>query len=211
MHPPTHQTGFTAIPAKKRGKASLFLCCAKATLLLAPKGGEPRSPPLESPIAKCSAGTAAGFTLIELIMTILILAIISTVISKFLIQVYQSFIVSQNIAETDWSGLITLDRLTNDIHNIRSADSITTISSQQLSATSMDGSTVQYQVSGSTLLRNGIVLASGLQNFSLTYKDEDNNVTTTPALIRYIAISATFTQNNITSSFTTLAGTRGMP
>ena len=39
--------------------ASLFLCCAKAKLLLAPKGGEPRSPPLESPIAKCSAGIAA--------------------------------------------------------------------------------------------------------------------------------------------------------
>src|SRR3990167_3403057 len=49
---------FTAIPSKKRGKASLFLCCAKATLLLAPKGGEPRSPPLESPIAICSAGIA---------------------------------------------------------------------------------------------------------------------------------------------------------
>src|SRR3990167_2809031 len=52
---------FTAIPAKKRGKASLFLCCAKATLLLAPKGGEPRSPPLEYPIAICSAGIAEDF------------------------------------------------------------------------------------------------------------------------------------------------------
>src|SRR3990167_2437541 len=46
-------------PLKNAGMASLFLCCAKAKLLLAPKGGEPRSPPLESPIAICSAGIAA--------------------------------------------------------------------------------------------------------------------------------------------------------
>src|SRR3990167_3235391 len=46
-------------PLKNAGMASLFLCCAKAKLLLAPKVGEPRSPPLESPIAKCSAGIAA--------------------------------------------------------------------------------------------------------------------------------------------------------
>ena len=52
---------FAAIPAKERGKAFLFLGCAKATLLLAPKGGEPRSPPLESPIATCSAGIAVCF------------------------------------------------------------------------------------------------------------------------------------------------------
>src|SRR3990167_4034610 len=48
----------SAIPAKQKVKASLFLCCAKATLLLAPKGGEPRSPPLESPIATWRAGIA---------------------------------------------------------------------------------------------------------------------------------------------------------
>ena len=59
------QRGFPAIPAKERGKASLFLCCAKATLLLAPKGGEPRSPPLESPIATCKAGIAGDFHLAD--------------------------------------------------------------------------------------------------------------------------------------------------
>ena len=78
---------FTAIPAKKRGKASLFLCCAKATLLLAPKGGEPRSPPLESPIAKCSAGiakpfthptTQQGFSLIEIFLSLLLMGIIAS-------------------------------------------------------------------------------------------------------------------------------------
>src|SRR3990167_182853 len=49
---------YQSFPLKNAGIASLFLCCAKATLLLAPKGGEPRSPPLESPIAICSAGIA---------------------------------------------------------------------------------------------------------------------------------------------------------
>src|SRR3990167_10409640 len=58
----------SAIPAKERGKASLFLCCAKATLLLAPKGGEPRSPPLESPIATWRAGIAGVLRNITLSM-----------------------------------------------------------------------------------------------------------------------------------------------
>ncbi|OGT63747.1 MAG: hypothetical protein A3E85_02800 [Gammaproteobacteria bacterium RIFCSPHIGHO2_12_FULL_45_12] len=47
--PAIQQPLVPAIPAKKRGKAALFPCCAKATLLLAPKRGENRDLPLWNP------------------------------------------------------------------------------------------------------------------------------------------------------------------
>ncbi|OGT62677.1 MAG: hypothetical protein A3E85_00300 [Gammaproteobacteria bacterium RIFCSPHIGHO2_12_FULL_45_12] len=48
----------TAIPAKKRGNGFLVFMLRKSKAFACTKGGEPRSPPLESPIAKCSAGIA---------------------------------------------------------------------------------------------------------------------------------------------------------
>src|SRR3990167_7781260 len=47
-----------AIPAKKRGNGFLVFMLRKSKAFACTKGGEPRSPPLESPIAKCSAGIA---------------------------------------------------------------------------------------------------------------------------------------------------------
>src|SRR3990167_1271901 len=48
----------TAIPAKKRGNGFPVFMLRKSKAFACTKGGEPRSPPLESPIAKCSAGIA---------------------------------------------------------------------------------------------------------------------------------------------------------
>lgn len=151
-----------------------------------------------------------GFTLIELVMTIVLMGIISVVMGRILFQGYQTFLTSQNISETDWHGFLALERIASDIHNIRSAGDISTIQSNQFTFVDVDGNTVQYQVSGNTLLRNGQTLAGGVQSFSFSYTDENGATTATPSSVRYISLSANLTQGNLTQSFATMSATRDM-
>lgn len=151
-----------------------------------------------------------GFTLIELIMVIVIMSIVSVVVGRIMLAGFKNFITAQDISEADWNGLLALEMLTNDIHNIRSASSITTISSSTFSFVDMAGTTVTYQYSGSILQRNSLTLASGLSAFGFGYLDRNGASTATAASVRYITISLTASQNNLSLPFSTTIGTRGM-
>jgi prepilin-type N-terminal cleavage/methylation domain-containing protein len=151
-----------------------------------------------------------GFTLIELILVIVIISVISIIVGRLLFQSLQTFIVSQNVSSTDWQGLLTLNRFSNDVHNIRSENDISTITSSSFAFVDLSGASVSYSLSSSTLQRNGISLATGVSGLTFAYYDKNYSVTVTPANVRYISISANFTSNNLTQSFATLVGTRGM-
>ncbi len=151
-----------------------------------------------------------GFSLVELVMTIVIMGIISVVVGKILLQGYKTFITAQDISAVDWQGLLALESLTNDIHNIRSAADITTISSSSFVFTDMTGTAVTYALSGSTLQRNSLTVASGISALTFSYLDKNGSVTASTSAVRYISISVTAVQNNMSLAFTTLVGTRGM-
>lgn len=151
-----------------------------------------------------------GFSLIELILTIAILGIVSVVIGRILLQAYQTFLTSKVIATTDWNGFLTLEKMANDIHSIRSAGDIGTISPSQLSFVDVSGTNVQYQISGTSLLRNSLTVATGVQALSLSYLDKSGATTATPSLVRYIGISVSFVQDGLSTTISTAVGTRGM-
>lgn len=151
-----------------------------------------------------------GFTLIEFVFTIILISIISVAINKILFQGYQTILTSNNISEADWQGFIGLERMVNDIHTIRSAADITTIGANQLVFTDVSGNSITFQLSGSNLMRNSQILASGIQSLSFAYSDAAGSTTATASLVRYISITMTMTQGTMTLSMSTLAGTRGM-
>lgn len=151
-----------------------------------------------------------GFTLIELIFALVLIGIVSVMGGRVLLSGYQTFLTTQNIVETGWQGVIALNRLADDIHTIRSSTDITTIQATQFSFVDNAGNTVQYQLSGSVLTRNGLSLASGLQAFALGYLDSNGATTTTPANVRYVSVSLTVADDGMTRNFATLAATRGM-
>ena len=151
-----------------------------------------------------------GFTLLELILSIMIMAVISVVMGRVLFQGYNTMLTSENISTAGWQGLIALERMTNDIHTIRSAADISTISASQFAFTDVSGNSVQFQLSGSTLLRNSATLASGVQSLTFTYLDKNGSVTGTAANVRYILMAMTITQGTMTLAMSTMAGTRGM-
>jgi hypothetical protein len=125
-------------------------------------------------------------------------------------QGFQSFTVAQNVSETDWQGFIALERMTDDIHNIRSPADVTTISASQLNFVDTSGTSVQYSLSGGSLLRNSQILASGVTGLTFGYLNSNGATTATPSAMRYVSIALTLTQQNIVASFTTLIGTRAI-
>jgi prepilin-type N-terminal cleavage/methylation domain-containing protein len=153
----------------------------------------------------------AGFTLIELIMVIVIMGVISVVIGHILFQSFQTFITAQSVSDDDWQGLLSMNKFTNDVHNIRSMNDISTITASSFSFVDMSGTTVTYALSGSSLQRSGTTLASGVTGMAFAYYDKNYTVTSTAANVRYITFSTTLTQNNLSLTFSTMAGTRGMP
>lgn len=151
-----------------------------------------------------------GFTLIELVFTMVLIGIISVVVGRILFQGFGDVITAENISNADWQGFTAIERMANDIHTIRSAQDISTIGAAQLVFTDVSGASVQFQLSGSTLLRNSETLAIGIQSLALTYLDGNGNVTATAANVRYIKIAMNMTQGNLTLGLQTLVGTRGM-
>lgn len=149
-----------------------------------------------------------GFTLIELVMVLVIVSVISVVLGKALYQAFQTFITAQNAQEVDWNGLIALQRINNDIHTIRSSASITTIGSNNFVFTDVNGNSVQYQLSGTNLMRNTQVLAAGIQSLSFTYSNASGSATTTPSAVRYVTTTITVAHQNMSLPFVTVTGVR---
>ncbi|TAK74630.1 MAG: prepilin-type N-terminal cleavage/methylation domain-containing protein [Gammaproteobacteria bacterium] len=155
-------------------------------------------------------GKIPGFTLIELTASMVIMAIISVVVGSVLFHGYQAFITSQNISTTDWNGFLALERMADDIHTIRSPNDISVIQSTQLTFVDVNSNSVNYQLSSGSILRNGVTLASGVQSFSMSYLNTPGAITSTASAVRYIVLSVSFTQGNLTQSYVTTVGTRSI-
>ncbi len=151
-----------------------------------------------------------GFTLIELVMVMAIITVISIAVGKIMFQGFKSFNTAQSGSEVDWQGYIAISRMVNDIHDMGDPALITSMTSTALAFTNMSSASISYQLSGTNLLRNSIVLARGVTALAFTYLDRNGSVTATAANVRYVTMSVTMTDDNITSSFSTMAGVRGV-
>lgn len=151
-----------------------------------------------------------GFSLIELLLSIVIVGIVTVVVGEILVQGYDTFTVAQDVSNTDWEGLLILENITNDVHNIRSAQDISSATSSSFAFTDMSGTSVTYSLSGTTALRNGVTLGTGISSLAFTYYDANGSTTTTASAVRYVALAITVAKNNLSQSYSTLASTRGM-
>jgi len=138
----------------------------------------------------------SGFTLIELVITIILLSIISAISAKMLSAGLSSYLTATNLITANQQARLALERMTRDIRGIRSTGDITTATAAQLVFTNFAGNSVSYSLTGSNLILNSQTLASGINTLTFTYYDLNGNTTATIANIRYVAISLHVTGNN---------------
>jgi prepilin-type N-terminal cleavage/methylation domain-containing protein len=154
-----------------------------------------------------------GFTLIEIIASLVILGIMGTVFVVGLGKVVEGFVFTKLNAETAQKGHIAMNRLTKEFINIAS---ITSGASESISFTSysyIDG-TLQANRSvsrvGTTLELDGDVLIDNVNSFSMIYLNS-NGMGTSTSTSKVIEITLTLDgANSTTSVFTTRVAPRSM-
>ena len=128
-----------------------------------------------------------GFTLIELIASLVILVIVGALVIISTIKIVQGFVFTKMNAETSQKGHIALNRLTKEFTNIISVSSG---SKKEINFTrtssSINGNDVTQKfswggISGNPLVlnidNNDFDLVNNVNDFSLTYYDDHVNKT----------------------------------
>ena len=127
-----------------------------------------------------------GFTLIEIVITIVLVSILSGIASLIILQGMTAYTGEQSRSDVHYQARIAMERMAREIRLIRSQGAdITSLLPADLRFTDINGSTVGFNwvAASKTLNRwNGAgndVLATGVTAFTFTYYLQDG--VTTPA------------------------------
>lgn len=151
-----------------------------------------------------------GFTLFELIMVITILGIVGVVMTKLLSQGLLAMQTEQQVTDATWQGQIAVQRMVRDIAAVRSPSDISTASADTFAFTDINDNAVTYTLSGSSLTRNGAILADGISSLNFTYQDANGSSTASTIAIRYVTLSLTVTQNSANYTVSTAVTLRNL-
>jgi len=140
--------------------------------------------------------TQQGFTLIELVITIVLTSIIAVISFDMLSQGLTAYLTAKNVTHADQQARLALARMSRDLRSVSSSSAITTATASQITLTNLSGTSISYSLSGTNLLYNTQVLVDGIGSLTFTYYDINGNTTATISAIRYISVSLGVTGNN---------------
>jgi prepilin-type N-terminal cleavage/methylation domain-containing protein len=147
----------------------------------------------------------AGFTLIELVITIVLVSILSGIAAMIILRGVTMYSDQDTRSDVHYQARLAVERITKELRSMQSCSTIAVSSNPTGSFSFVDSNSsgVNYNVSGGNLFRGADLLASGItstQPFSFKNSLESNVMTcasTTPGLnIWYIDISVTDTQGS---------------
>lgn len=148
-----------------------------------------------------------GFTLIELVLTIILVGIIAGMASVFLRQGLNAFVAEDARADITNQGRLAMERMAREMRMIRSrtaADLPGCCNAGTLSFVDLNGSAIAYTTAaGNTITRNGTALAAGdtiVLNFS--YFQQDGSTPATLATqVWSIQVDLTVTKNSESQAY----------
>lgn len=157
-----------------------------------------------------------GMTLIEMVMVIVIVSVMGAVLVPML-QVANDmiyyFVDRENLKE---EGDVAFARISREFRRVEDNLSIITANAQEFRFQDVDGSDIQYALSGSNLTRRlssggtARTLLENVSSLTFTYMDDDGVVIPTPNVglgnmteLRKIRIDVTLQKNNETVYLTT--------
>jgi prepilin-type N-terminal cleavage/methylation domain-containing protein len=148
-----------------------------------------------------------GFTLIEMIMGVVIVAVLATIGATMLGAGFDSFFLSRETNQNDWQGRLALERITRDLRSVRTPADITTMTGTQIVFTDSDNDQIAYALSGTTVTRtqNGgtaRVLADNAAALTFSYLQDDGSTTAVAAAnVYYITVDLTISSANASTRY----------
>jgi prepilin-type N-terminal cleavage/methylation domain-containing protein len=152
------------------------------------------------PSSRCS-----GFTLVEMIVTIVIGAILFGMGALVISNGFNAYFAGRGIDSDDWQGRLALERMTRDLRNVRSTADLTTVAANAIAFTDISGNAISYQLAGTTLnlTLNGVTqpLADNIASLTLTYTRSDGGLAATAAQVYYISSELKVSTANVTAFY----------
>ena len=133
----------------------------------------------------------SAFTLIELIITIVIIGVLSTIASMIILQGVSTYATEDKRSNVHYQTSVAVNRIAREARIIRSCADITAPAnpSGTLSFTDVDGNAVSFSYAGGNLSRGANLLASGITSAQpFTFLDVNGNQTTACPGIWFVAI-----------------------
>lgn len=130
-----------------------------------------------------------GFTLVELIMAVVIAGIVSIIFAAVINGAMQSwlFLRDQRQMVTD-AGSVMM-RIVREIRRCNGTANIQAFNSGQFQFVDIDGNTVNFQLNGPNVQRNGVTLINNVSGLNFTYLDLIGAVTAARDSIRTVQIT----------------------
>jgi len=166
-----------------------------------------------------------GFTLIEMIMTIVILGVIVALGANMIGGSMLAYFAGRDLTELDTRGRMAVERLTRELRAVRSATAtdlnIATLG--QVRFNDMRGNSVCFYLAGTQLMRSADfaaacgttgpqVLVDGVSALNFTYLLNDGvNATNNPTLVYYIIVQYTVTVSGANHTYRATVHPRNIP
>lgn len=145
-------------------------------------------------------GPAAGFTLIEIIVTIVVVGVISGIAALIIAQGMRAYSEETVRSDVVYQARLALQRMAREARLVRSCGDIAAPAnpSATLSFTNIDGAAVAFTTAGGVISRGADVLATGITSAQpFRFLDRAGNATTScaaPNDIWFIEISVAAAQ-----------------
>lgn len=147
-----------------------------------------------------------GYTLIEMVIVIMLIAILSPIAATILTQQFQIFATGQDFANADWQARTGLDRMTKDI---RAATKLINAENNTITFETLNGETITYNLGGInnkqliyTTSTTSQPLADNINSITFSYFDKDGNISTNDA--SYIRINTNVLNRSVNFNIITL-------
>ncbi len=181
----------------------------------------------------------AGFTLLEVVVTMVVLGVVFVIGSKMLGKSYETYDLEKRTTNVDWQGRVALERMIRELRGIRSASDLTLPASSTAPIFFNDagGSSVCFcYESGSLTVRRGTSVAPNCgtggvaptatcgtgstqpladkvvaNGLNFYFYDSAGASTASAASVQVIALTLAVTEGNVSQTYRASVQPRGLP
>ncbi len=129
-----------------------------------------------------------GFTLIEMILTITLLGILSLPLAYAFTESVRDFSVTADQVRLSQDARQAMQVIKEDLVSM-SQGGVSQLTAHSIHFQSKAGTSTNYQLTGTTLQQGNLTLLTNVQNFDLTFYDQNGAITQTPGQVRRIRVS----------------------
>ncbi len=151
-----------------------------------------------------------GFTLVELVVSIVLVGILGAIGAEMLGAGLTGFFTGRDVTDADWQGRVAMERMTRELRTIRSRADLAGLTPNAIGFTDSGGAAIGYALAGTSLTRNGQVLADGVSSLAFGYYD-GNMGPATAATVFYISVEAGIVQRGANLTFRATVHPRSFP